>query len=54
MVAAKVIAANSKAVEDFRAGKIQALQFLIGKVIAETHGSAKPESAREALKKRIV
>ena len=54
VLAAKVIEANTQAVEDFRAGKIQALQFLIGKVIAETHGAANPESAKEALKKRIV
>jgi len=54
ILAAKVIEANAQAVEDFRAGKIQALQFLIGKVIAETHGAANPESAKEALKKRIV
>ena len=54
VLAAKVIEANTQAVEDFRAGKIQALQFLIWKVIAETHGAAKPESVREALKKRIV
>lgn len=42
-VAQQVIAANPKAVEDYRKGKANAVQFLIGQVMKQTKGSAKPD-----------
>ncbi len=42
-VANQVIAANPKAVEDYRKGKAAAVQFLIGQVMRQTKGSAKPD-----------
>lgn len=43
------VAKNPKAVEDFKKGKENALQFLTGQVMAATKGSAKPEEVRAAL-----
>jgi aspartyl-tRNA(Asn)/glutamyl-tRNA(Gln) amidotransferase subunit B len=42
-VVKQVISKNSKPVEDYKKGKQNALQFLVGKVMAETRGKAKPE-----------
>ncbi len=42
-VAREVIAANPKAVDDYRKGKAAAVQFLIGQVMRQTKGSAKPD-----------
>ncbi|MEK7478847.1 MAG: Asp-tRNA(Asn)/Glu-tRNA(Gln) amidotransferase subunit GatB [Patescibacteria group bacterium] len=38
----KIISANPKAVEDYRAGKTNALQFLVGKAMAELKGRGNP------------
>jgi aspartyl-tRNA(Asn)/glutamyl-tRNA(Gln) amidotransferase subunit B len=37
---AKVLAANEKAVGDYRAGKVESLKFLVGQVMKETRGRA--------------
>ncbi|MBA3825678.1 MAG: Asp-tRNA(Asn)/Glu-tRNA(Gln) amidotransferase subunit GatB [Ktedonobacterales bacterium] len=42
-VARDIIAANPKAVEDYHKGKGAAVQFLIGQVMRQTKGSAKPD-----------
>jgi len=47
----EVISKNSKAVEDYKAGKQNALQFLAGQVMAKTRGTAKPDKVQELLKK---
>ena len=47
------VANNSKAVDDFKKGKENALQFLTGRVMAATKGSAKPEEVRAALLKEL-
>lgn len=47
----EVISKNSKAVEDYKKGKENALQFLAGQVMAATKGRAKPDSVQELLKK---
>jgi len=49
----EVIENNPKPAEDFRAGKHNALQFLVGQVMAKTRGTARPEKVRELLKKLI-
>jgi aspartyl-tRNA(Asn)/glutamyl-tRNA(Gln) amidotransferase subunit B len=47
------IAANPKAVADYRAGKTAALQALVGQVMKQTRGRANPERARELLVSRL-
>lgn len=49
----KVISQNQKAVADYKIGKEQALQFLVGKVMAESKGAASPQLARSLLEKNI-
>lgn len=49
----KIIADHPKPVADFKAGKQQALQALIGQVMKATKGAANPEVIREMLIKYI-
>jgi len=49
-----VLAANEKSVEDFRAGKQNALQFLMGQTMAATKGKANPTVVTEILKKKLM
>lgn len=49
----QVIDKNSKAVEDFKRGKQNALQFLMGQVMAQTKGKANPEIVNKVLKKLL-
>lgn len=41
-VVERVVKANPKSIEDYRAGKDRALGFLVGQVMKETHGKANP------------
>ncbi|KPJ56583.1 hypothetical protein AMJ49_04520 [Parcubacteria bacterium DG_74_2] len=50
----QVISQNPKPVEDYKKGKQNALQFLVGKVMAATKGKANPETVNKILKKIIV
>lgn len=52
-IAAKVISENKKVVETYKAGKQNALQFLIGQVMKETKGAVNPKMASELLVKMI-
>ena len=47
----EVIVKNEKAVQDYKAGKLNSLQFLLGQVMAATRGTADPEKVQELLKK---
>jgi len=47
----EIISKNPKAVDDYKAGKQNSLQFLTGQVLAKTRGTAKPETVLEILKK---
>jgi len=49
----KVVADNTDSVNDYQAGKENALQFLVGQVMAATKGKADPQVAVELLKKKI-
>ncbi|MEK7599037.1 MAG: Asp-tRNA(Asn)/Glu-tRNA(Gln) amidotransferase subunit GatB [Patescibacteria group bacterium] len=49
----KVLEENPKAVADFKKGKLQSLQFLIGQIMRETKGAANPEVIRSLLTKII-
>ncbi|MFH1549732.1 MAG: Asp-tRNA(Asn)/Glu-tRNA(Gln) amidotransferase GatCAB subunit B, partial [Planctomycetota bacterium] len=50
-VVRKVISENEKAVADFKAGKEQAVGFLMGQVMRLTGGKANPGVVRQLLKK---
>jgi aspartyl-tRNA(Asn)/glutamyl-tRNA(Gln) amidotransferase subunit B len=49
-----VLAANPQAVSDYRAGKAQALGFLVGQVMKATRGQARAETVREILGERLA
>ena len=42
-----------KSIEDFKAGKMQALGFLVGQVMAKTKGQANPKIVNEILRKKL-
>ncbi|MEK7574084.1 MAG: Asp-tRNA(Asn)/Glu-tRNA(Gln) amidotransferase subunit GatB [Patescibacteria group bacterium] len=52
-VVKKIIAENLKAVEDYKKGKENILQFLIGKAIADLRGRGNPEVIKKIFKKLI-
>lgn len=49
----KIIKNNPKPVQDYRAGKQEAIKFLIGQVMRETQGKANPKIAQNLLKKLV-
>jgi aspartyl-tRNA(Asn)/glutamyl-tRNA(Gln) amidotransferase subunit B len=49
----KVIAANAKSVEEFRAGKDKAFNALVGQVMKASGGKANPAQAGELLRKKL-
>ncbi|QQS15671.1 MAG: Asp-tRNA(Asn)/Glu-tRNA(Gln) amidotransferase subunit GatB [Candidatus Moraniibacteriota bacterium] len=51
--AEEALAANQKSVDDYRSGKENALQFLVGQVMKLSKGKANPEMAREVLLKKL-
>jgi aspartyl-tRNA(Asn)/glutamyl-tRNA(Gln) amidotransferase subunit B len=48
-----VLAANTKSVEEFRAGKDKAFNALVGQVMKASKGQANPTQASELLKKKL-
>jgi aspartyl-tRNA(Asn)/glutamyl-tRNA(Gln) amidotransferase subunit B len=50
----RVIAANAAAAEDVRAGKGQAIGFLVGQVMKETRGQANAAVVQAALRERLA
>jgi len=53
-IVARVIGANTKAVTNFKSGKTNALMFLLGQVMKESHGKANPKLAEELLIKKLT
>jgi aspartyl-tRNA(Asn)/glutamyl-tRNA(Gln) amidotransferase subunit B len=49
----QVLAANAAAVEDYRAGKDQAVKFLVGQVMKATRGQAHAAAAETALREHL-
>jgi aspartyl-tRNA(Asn)/glutamyl-tRNA(Gln) amidotransferase subunit B len=49
----QVIAANPQPVADYKAGKTQAVKFLVGQVMKATRGRANANTAQELLIKKI-
>ncbi|HEX9068046.1 MAG TPA: Asp-tRNA(Asn)/Glu-tRNA(Gln) amidotransferase subunit GatB [Ktedonobacterales bacterium] len=52
-IVAEVIAAHPKAVEDYRAGKQGAVQFLVGQVMRQTKGRARPDAVQPLLMQKL-
>ena len=50
----KIIAANAKAVADYKGGKEASLKFLVGQVMKETKGKVKAPQAEEILKRKLA
>jgi aspartyl-tRNA(Asn)/glutamyl-tRNA(Gln) amidotransferase subunit B len=50
----QVLAANSKLVEDYRAGREKAFNALVGQVMKATGGKANPAAVNEILKRRLA
>jgi len=50
----EVISKNPKAVEDFKSGKENAFQFLIGQIMAATKGKANPQLVNKILKQLLT
>jgi aspartyl-tRNA(Asn)/glutamyl-tRNA(Gln) amidotransferase subunit B len=50
----QVIEANAQAIADFKAGKTQALKFLVGQVMKVTRGRANPKLVNELLEKKLA
>ncbi len=53
IAAKEVIAENPKPVEDYKKGKKESLQFLVGLVMKKTRGKANPQVAREILEREL-
>ncbi|GAB6180261.1 Asp-tRNA(Asn)/Glu-tRNA(Gln) amidotransferase subunit GatB [Desulfotomaculum defluvii] len=49
----QVIAANPKSVQDYHAGKKQAIGFLVGQVMRATKGKANPEMVNKMLQEKL-
>jgi len=50
----EVISRNQKAVEDYKKGKENALQFLIGQIMSQTKGKVNPEIVSNLLKETLT
>ncbi len=50
-IAAQIVEANPKQVEQYRGGKTTVMQFFVGQVMKATRGQANPAAAAEALKR---
>src|SRR3989344_4640840 len=48
-----VLAVNERSVADYKAGKQNAFQYIIGQIMKETKGKANPQIASEILKKKL-
>lgn len=53
-VAKQIIAANPAAVADYKKGKENALQFLVGKAMAQLKGAGNPEALKKLFKELIA
>ncbi len=49
-IAKEIIAKNPKAAEDFKKGKENSLQFLVGQMMAQTKGTVSPDLANQILR----
>jgi len=52
-IAKEILTKNPKAVDDYKKGKPNALQFLLGQMMAKTKGAVNPKTAQKALEKEL-
>jgi len=52
-IAGEIIEQNPKAIEDYKKGKANAIQFLIGQMMGRTKGAVNPETARVVFEKAL-
>jgi aspartyl-tRNA(Asn)/glutamyl-tRNA(Gln) amidotransferase subunit B len=52
-IVVQVIANNSQAVADFKAGKQQSITFLVGQIMKATKGRANPALANKILMEKL-
>jgi aspartyl-tRNA(Asn)/glutamyl-tRNA(Gln) amidotransferase subunit B len=52
-IADEIISKNQKSIEDYKAGKQNALQFLVGQIMKETKGKANPSAVLEILMNKL-
>ncbi len=52
-IAETVVHANPKSVEDYRKGKANALTYLIGQAMKQSHGKANPQQMAEILQRKL-
>ena len=50
----EIISKNQKAIKDYKKGKENAFQFLIGKIMAQTKGKANPQIVKDILSKELT
>jgi len=53
-IIAKVLEENTKSVNDFKAGKTNALMFLVGQVMKKSLSKANPKTVQELIKRRLT
>ena len=49
----EIIAKNPKAIEDYKKGKVESLKYLVGQVMATTHGKANPQVVSQILEQKL-
>ena len=54
LIVKEIIEKNPKAVEDYKNGKANALQFLVGQTMAKTRGTANPETVHASILKSLL
>ncbi len=54
IIISEIIEANQKAVNDYKKGQENALQFLVGQAMAKLKGRADPQVLRELIKNRLI
>lgn len=52
-IVAEIIAENPKVAEEYKAGKVEVMQFLIGQGMKKSKGAAKPELLKELIHKKL-
>ncbi len=53
VIVSQVLEKNGKAVDDYKKGKQNSFQFLVGQILAVSQGKANPQVARAILKKKL-
>ena len=52
-IVATVLESNPKAVDDLKAGQMQAIGFLVGQIMKASQGKANPELSHDLIKKQL-